>query len=67
MKSLLTCAITENHRTGVSKEYRSEGREPRHFQEMNQPRQKNIILIIFNYFLENQTGFKLKPFSFKWL
>lgn len=27
MKSLLTCAITENHRTGVSKEYRPEGRE----------------------------------------
>lgn len=31
MKSLLTCAITENHRTGVSKEYRSEGREPKAF------------------------------------
>uniref|UniRef100_UPI0038F69EE6 hypothetical protein n=1 Tax=Streptomyces scabiei TaxID=1930 RepID=UPI0038F69EE6 len=27
IKSLLTCAITENHRTVVSKEYRPEGRE----------------------------------------
>ncbi|EFY10461.1 hypothetical protein SEEM5278_17441 [Salmonella enterica subsp. enterica serovar Montevideo str. CT_02035278] len=32
---------------------------------MSQPRQKKIILIIFNYFLENQTGFKLKLFYFK--
>lgn len=31
MKSLLTCAITENHRTVVSKEYRPEGREPTAF------------------------------------
>ncbi|ECB3484219.1 hypothetical protein EWF28_21845, partial [Salmonella enterica subsp. enterica serovar Infantis] len=39
----------------------------RHFQEMSQPRQKKIILIILNYFLENQTGFKLKSFIFKML
>lgn len=31
MKSLLTCAITENHRTVISKEYRPEGREPKAF------------------------------------
>ncbi|ABX69225.1 hypothetical protein M568_01740 [Salmonella enterica subsp. enterica serovar Namur str. 05-2929] len=34
---------------------------------MSQPRQKKIILIILNYFLENQTGFKLKSFIFKML
>ncbi|CCS76228.1 hypothetical protein SA29_1858 [Salmonella enterica subsp. enterica serovar Agona str. 29.O.08] len=37
---------------------------PRHFQDMSQPRQKKIILIIFNYFLEIQTRFKLKTFIF---
>ncbi|APY60523.1 hypothetical protein D1804_01405 [Salmonella enterica subsp. enterica serovar Lagos] len=37
---------------------------PRHFQEMSQPRQKKIILIIFNCFLESQTRFKLKTFIF---
>ncbi|CCU29179.1 hypothetical protein SA49_1328 [Salmonella enterica subsp. enterica serovar Agona str. 49.E.09] len=31
---------------------------------MSQPRQKKIILIIFNYFLEIQTRFKLKTFIF---
>lgn len=67
MKSLLTCAITENHRTGVSKEYRPEGREPKAFSGDESTAIEKIILIIFNYFLENQTGFKLKLFYFKLL
>ncbi|EFP4769938.1 hypothetical protein H1F46_004349, partial [Salmonella enterica] len=66
-KSLLTCAITENHRAGVSKEYRPEGRELTAFSGDESTATEKIILIILNYFLENQTGFKLKSFIFNML